>query len=65
MNKNQHNIIGTTIYIGKSELETEFGNMTAYTFQDLIHKGYIIALAHGDIHAPLLYTRLHSSCVTS
>lgn len=39
--------------------------MTAYAFQDLIHKGYIVALAHGDIHAPVLYTRLHSSCVTS
>lgn len=39
--------------------------MVAYAFQDLIHKGYIVALAHGNIHAPTLYTRLHSSCVTS
>jgi 3,4-dihydroxy 2-butanone 4-phosphate synthase/GTP cyclohydrolase II len=36
-----------------------------YTFQDLIHKGYIIALAYGDIKKEILYTRIHSSCITS
>ena len=60
-----HQIYGTTIYIGQTPLKTIFGEMTAYAFQDLIHKGYIIALTHGDIHSELLYTRLHSSCVTS
>jgi len=58
-------IYGTTIYIDKTPLNTIYGEMTAYAFQDLIHKGYIIALVHGDINAPTLYTRLHSSCVTS
>ena len=60
-----HPIYGTTIYIGKTPLKTIYGEMTAYAFQDLIHKGYIIALTHGDIHSAVLYTRLHSSCVTS
>ena len=63
--ENSHPIYGTTIYIGRTPLKTIYGEMTAYAFQDLIHKGYIVALAHGDIKAPVLYTRLHSSCVTS
>jgi len=36
-----------------------------YTFQDLIHKGYIIALTYGNIKKEILYTRIHSSCITS
>jgi 3,4-dihydroxy 2-butanone 4-phosphate synthase/GTP cyclohydrolase II len=51
--------------VGKSHLETYFGSVTAYTFQDLIHKGYIIALSHGNLQSKILYTRMHSSCVTS
>jgi 3,4-dihydroxy 2-butanone 4-phosphate synthase/GTP cyclohydrolase II len=31
----------------------------------LITKGYILAIAHGDIKSQTLYTRIHSSCVTS
>ena len=58
-------IYGTTIYIGCTELETVFGDFTTFTFQDLIHKGYIIALCHGDFAQDVLYTRMHSSCVTS
>lgn len=60
-----HEIHGTTIFIGNLQIETIYGKFNAYTFQDLIHKGYIIALVHGDINAKVLTTRLHSSCVTS
>lgn len=43
-----------------------FGRFEAHVFQDLIHKGYIIALAFGNIsRRRTLYTRVHSSCVTS
>lgn len=57
---------GTVIFIAECTVEMRSGLFTAYVFQDLIHKGYVIALAHGDIkRAKLLYTRIHSSCVTS
>ncbi len=59
-------IYGTTAYIANCLLDTRFGLYRAYVFQDIIDKHYIIALAHGDIStAKTLYTRLHSSCVTS
>lgn len=59
-------IYGTTIFLAKCEVEMICGDFTAYIFQDIIHKGYIIALAHGDIQGEkTLYTRIHSSCVTS
>jgi 3,4-dihydroxy 2-butanone 4-phosphate synthase / GTP cyclohydrolase II len=64
--EHKEKIWGTSLYIGSSLLETRFGDFRAYTYQDLIHKGYIIALVKGDIHAAsMLYTRIHSSCVTS
>ena len=57
---------GSTVYIAHSTVEMREGDFTAYIFQDIIHKGYIIALAYGDIiNADELYTRMHSSCVTS
>ena len=57
---------GTTAYIANCLLDTRFGLFRAYVFQDIIDKHYIVALAHGDIStAQTLYTRLHSSCVTS
>jgi 3,4-dihydroxy 2-butanone 4-phosphate synthase/GTP cyclohydrolase II len=57
---------GTTLYIATCSLETRFGEFRTHIFQDLIDKHYIIALAYGDItQAEVLYTRLHSSCVTS
>jgi len=57
---------GTTLYLADCSLDTRFGVFRAYIFQDVINKSYIIALAHGDIAgAPMLYTRVHSSCVTS
>lgn len=59
-------LYGTTIYLANCPLDTRFGPFRAYIFQDIIDKHYIIALAHGDIvGAKTLYTRLHSSCVTS
>ena len=59
-------IYGTTIYLATCPLDTRFGLFRAYIFQDLIDKHYIIALAHGDVvRAKTLYTRLHSSCITS
>lgn len=61
-----HPIFGTTIYLANCTLDTIFGEFTAHVFQDVIHKGHIIALAYGDIaNASVLYTRIHSSCVTS
>ncbi len=59
-------VYGTTLYIANCVLDTRFGLFRAYVFQDIIDKHYIVALAHGDIStAATLYTRLHSSCVTS
>ena len=59
-------LYGQTLYIANCSLDTVFGVFQAYIFQDIVDKHYIIALAHGDImHADKLYTRLHSSCVTS
>ena len=58
-------IFGTTIYIDKITVNTIYGEFIGYTYQDLIHKGYVIALTYGDIKSDTLYTRIHSSCVTS
>lgn len=57
---------GQTLYLAQCKVDMEYGTFRAYVFQDLIDKHYIIALAHGDIvNAPVLYTRVHSSCLTS
>jgi 3,4-dihydroxy 2-butanone 4-phosphate synthase/GTP cyclohydrolase II len=57
---------GTTLFLAKCNLDTHVGRFIAYVFQDIIHKGYLIALAHGDlVGAKELYTRIHSSCITS
>ena len=64
----RHPIYGTTVYIGRSQVETVSGVFTVLTYQDLIHKGYILALVKGDLERDgngVVYTRLHSSCVTS
>lgn len=59
-------LFGTTLFLAQCGLETRFGSFAAYIFEDIIDKHYIIALAYGDITgAKELYTRLHSSCVTS
>jgi 3,4-dihydroxy 2-butanone 4-phosphate synthase/GTP cyclohydrolase II len=65
MNMRTEKIFGITLYVGSMPVETRYGVFTAYTFQNLIHKGYIIALCKGDLQHSLLYTRIHSSCVTS
>jgi 3,4-dihydroxy 2-butanone 4-phosphate synthase/GTP cyclohydrolase II len=56
---------GTTVYLATCSLELRFGVFQVHVFQDLIHKGYLMALAHGNLKAKTLYTRVHSSCVTS
>ncbi len=59
-------IYGHTLYLAHCSVDLRYGLFCAYVFQDIIDKHYIIALAHGDIvNAQTLYTRLHSSCVTS
>ncbi|MBP8256412.1 MAG: GTP cyclohydrolase [Opitutaceae bacterium] len=59
-------LYGRTLYIANCPLDTRYGEFRAYIFQDIIDKHYIVALAHGDVvGAKTLYTRLHSSCVTS
>ena len=64
--RNEEKIYGTTLFIGELDLELRFGTFRTFVYQDLINKGYIIALAQGleDPETPL-YTRIHSSCVTS
>lgn len=60
-------IYGATLYLATCEnVEMHCGTFTAYVFQDIIHKGYIIALTYGDIlNTKSFYARVHSSCVTS
>jgi 3,4-dihydroxy 2-butanone 4-phosphate synthase / GTP cyclohydrolase II len=59
-------LYGQTLYIANCALDMRMGTFRAYIFQDIIDKHYIIALAYGDIvNSRTLYTRLHSSCVTS
>ncbi len=63
---NDRPLHGTTLYVATCNLETRFGLFRTHIFQDIIDRHYIIALAYGDISAAeVLYTRLHSSCVTS
>src|SRR5487761_2291616 len=53
-------IFGTTLYIASCKLELAFGTFTVHTFQDIIHKGYVLALTYGDLEkAPELYCRVH------
>ena len=59
-------IYGTTIFIGKLDIETIYGQFKTYTYQNVINKNYIIALCSGDIkNFKEIYCRLHSSCITS
>jgi len=60
-------IYGTTLFIGETQIDTKFGNFTTLTYQNLISsKNYVIALCYGDyLNQKTLYTRIHSSCVTS
>ena len=57
---------GTTLFLASCAVETRMGRFVAHVFQDVIHKGYVMALAAGDITgAKVLYARIHSSCITS
>lgn len=59
-------MLGTTLHLAVCDLETRYGRFHVSVFQDIIDKHYVLALTHGDIRSPEpLYTRLHSSCVTS
>jgi len=59
-------VYGQTLFLAECGLDMKYGLFRAYVFQDIIDKHYIIALAHGDIlKATRLFTRIHSSCVTS
>lgn len=61
-----HPLYGHTLFIASCDLDTRYGPFRAHVFQDLIDRHYVLALAHGDIaSARTLYTRLHSSCVSS
>jgi 3,4-dihydroxy 2-butanone 4-phosphate synthase/GTP cyclohydrolase II len=59
-------LYGITLYIANCTVDTVFGKFKAFIFQDMIHKGYLIALTFGDIVSAVeLPMRIHSSCVTS
>ncbi len=61
-------IHGTTIFLGDTVLETIYGTFKAYIYLDIITKGNIIALIWDSIDPSkesTIYTRIHSSCVTS
>lgn len=62
----EHPVHGTTVFLAHTAVHTRFGDFRACIFQDLIHKGYVIALTFGDVRGSgRLHARLHSSCVTS
>ena len=59
-------IAGTTLYLATCTLKLTCGTFIVHTFQDIIHKGYILALTYGDVMSGQpLPCRIHSSCVTS
>lgn len=59
-------IYSTTLYLASCKVEMTYGEYRAHVFQDIVHKGYIIALAYGNVvKAKALHVRVHSSCVTS
>ncbi len=59
-------ISGTILYLATCMLELKYGTFTVHTFQDIIHKGYALALTYGDLSGEqALHCRIHSSCVTS
>ena len=62
----EHAVYGTTLWVARTTVPTRYGEFSAHIFQDLIHKGYVIALLYGDVGGGgELHTRMHSSCVTS
>ena len=58
-------IYGSTLFIGESSLELNYGTFKTYVFQDVIDKKYVFALVFGGINKEEFYIRMHSSCLTS
>ena len=62
-------IWGTTLYLGQKILNTIYGKFISQVYLNLITKRYIIALIYHETDFTKnkleLYTRIHSSCVTS
>jgi 3,4-dihydroxy 2-butanone 4-phosphate synthase / GTP cyclohydrolase II len=60
-------IFGVTLFLGKTNITTKYGEFICLTFLDIIKKNNIVALIKGDIYDKdiELYTRIHSSCITS
>jgi len=56
---------GTTIFIGKVNIETKISKFKTFLFQDVIDKKYIMALCYGEYKRSNAYIRIHSSCITS
>ena len=64
---------GTTLYLGeqmlvlniKDERTGELAEFRCFVYQDVVSKGYILAMAYGDVSKSVLTTRVHSCCVTS
>ncbi len=42
---------GLTLYLGKLPMALKYGLFTAYVFQDLLNKGYILAISYGNLYA--------------
>jgi len=57
-------IHGTTLFIGSLQLETYYGEVECYVFQDIVDRKYIFALC-SNLNKDVLHTRVHSSCLTS
>jgi 3,4-dihydroxy 2-butanone 4-phosphate synthase/GTP cyclohydrolase II len=63
---NSDKIYGTTIFIGSKDVELKYGVFRTYTYQDIVDKKYIICLTYGNLQeSDSIYTRIHSSCLTS
>ena len=59
-------IYGTTLLIGKTDIDTIYGKFKVYTYQDVIDKKYVMALCYGNLNdLDILHIRIHSSCLTS
>jgi 3,4-dihydroxy 2-butanone 4-phosphate synthase / GTP cyclohydrolase II len=62
-------IWGTTLYLGETIIDTKYGLFTTKVYQNIINHRYILALIYHQTNLQQeelnLYTRIHSSCVTS
>ena len=59
-------IQGTTLFIGSTPLDTDYGEFNVFIFQDIIDKKYVFALVYKELDKNKeIYIRMHSSCLTS